>query len=346
MTIVDGALVIANAYMEADGLGFRTTATGRLLTVSVPSSGRAPIRIEIPNPAKTTNDTYSAAQPSTPTVSDTSSPAVKPISNPPSKEPAAAENLDKNRAVERWPHRGSVSLALTWQFSNNMTGVQKFINAEDAFLKSLNLSQITRNNSGQIISSTPITDYDYSPDIFMGGIKVEYFLGNSTSLGLHFYFCSYDQSLSVTIGSTKNTGSGSIISTYVLGPSLTQYLYHINRFGLSLHGDLGFVFGEASSLPALDSLRKLGALNDVSGLPNLVQSKHIVANISGIQGNIALCANWFIVRWFSLDAGLSCYFFYAGLSKEIWPNTGTTISTIVPAFYLGTNFCLFNRASR
>lgn len=54
LAIVDGALVITNGYMEADGLGIRTTATGRLLTVSVPGSGRAPIRIEIPNPAKST----------------------------------------------------------------------------------------------------------------------------------------------------------------------------------------------------------------------------------------------------------------------------------------------------
>jgi hypothetical protein len=52
VAIIDGALVITNGYMEAGGLGIRTTATGRLLTVSVPRSVSAPIRIEIPNPAK------------------------------------------------------------------------------------------------------------------------------------------------------------------------------------------------------------------------------------------------------------------------------------------------------
>jgi len=54
VAIVDGALVVTNGYMEVDGLGIRTTATGRLLTVSVPGRGSAPIRIEIPNPAKST----------------------------------------------------------------------------------------------------------------------------------------------------------------------------------------------------------------------------------------------------------------------------------------------------
>jgi len=54
LVILNGAMTISNGYMEADGLGIRTTATGRLLSVSVPSSGRAPIRIEIPNPAKST----------------------------------------------------------------------------------------------------------------------------------------------------------------------------------------------------------------------------------------------------------------------------------------------------
>jgi hypothetical protein len=54
LAIVDGALVVTDGYMEADGLAIRTTPTGRLLTVSVPISGRAPIRIEIPNPAKRT----------------------------------------------------------------------------------------------------------------------------------------------------------------------------------------------------------------------------------------------------------------------------------------------------
>ena len=49
MTIADGGLSIANAYMEADGLGIRTTAKGRLLTVSVPRNGSDRMRIEIPN---------------------------------------------------------------------------------------------------------------------------------------------------------------------------------------------------------------------------------------------------------------------------------------------------------
>jgi hypothetical protein len=52
MAIVDGALVITNAYMEASGLAMRTDAGGRLLTVRVPGSGRVPIRMEIPGPKK------------------------------------------------------------------------------------------------------------------------------------------------------------------------------------------------------------------------------------------------------------------------------------------------------
>jgi len=51
LVILNGAMTISNGYMEADGLAIRTTATGRLLSLSVPGSGGAPIRMEIPNPA-------------------------------------------------------------------------------------------------------------------------------------------------------------------------------------------------------------------------------------------------------------------------------------------------------
>ena len=95
-------------------------------------------------------------------------------------------------------------------------------------------------------------------------------------------------------------------------------------------------------MPALDALRHTGALDGISGLNAQIQAKHAISNLTGMQANVAVSANWLIARWFSLDAGLSFYLFYANLSKQIWPNTPTSISSVTAAPYVGVNLYLFN----
>jgi HEAT repeat protein len=332
---IDGTL-----FSGPDGAVFKRSLTGKELTLVEGSAFIiGPVTDEGPESATTEGD-YKKSNANHQEI-DASGATTR---------PRHVNDSPEENGAEVWPHKGSLSLAITDQISNGMTGAQKFIDAEDNFLKSLHLAQTVKDASGQIIFATPINNYNYSPDITLFGLKAEYFLNDRMSLGLHFYSCFYGQSLGITIGDSNYTGSGNLISLYGLGPSVTRYLYLKHRFGISLHGDLGFAFGKTVSLAALDSLRKLGALDNVSGLSELVQSKNVEANISGIQGNIAFCVNWFIARWFSLDAGLSCYFFTASLNadlfmKEYLPNTPTTIGTIMPALYIGIKFCLFNKGS-
>jgi hypothetical protein len=246
--------------------------------------------------------------------------------------------------IERWPHKGCFNPEMAFQYGNDLAGVKKFIQAENNYLQSLHLMVQTKNASGSIISTQPINNYNYGDDFMVLGARALYFLGNNTGLGMHCFFINYSQELNDTGSATSggSSGEGDIVDLYFFGPSITQFLYHKGRFGISLKCDAGVAIGKIASLPALDALRHTGALDGISGLNAQIQAKHAISNLTGMQANVAVSANWLIARWFSLDAGLSFYLFYANLSKQIWPNTPTSISSVTAAPYVGVNLYLFN----
>ncbi len=242
---------------------------------------------------------------------------------------------------ELWPHKGTISLEMDFQVGIKMagSGIDNIITAEDNYLKSLGLAEQQTNSSGQVISTKPIDTYEYSNDIMVAGIKALYFCNDKFSLGLHFYFMSYSQTLSAA----QKSGTGNLFNINYFGPSITYYLSHKGRFGLSLKSDFSFVFGKFSSVPALYDLSESGGLDDVSGLPAMIKNQHIESNLSGIQADACLSASWFLKRWISIDAGLGLFYYQGKISEKIWPNTPTSFSCFTPTLYFGANFYLRNK---
>lgn len=237
--------------------------------------------------------------------------------------------------------KGVITIEMAYQFGSNLAGVgvNQLIDAENDYLIDLGMVETRTNSSGQIISSTPIDEYSYGTDFMVGGFRMLYFTSPKMSLGFHYYFIDYSQELTVL----DQTEFGSLLSIYFFGPSINYFPYQKNKFGISMKGNIGLVSGTASSLPALYGLSSNGAFDDISGLSSSIINSRSTADISGVEANIGVAANWFICRWFSLDAGLSLYSYNGSLTNSIWAGTPTSFSVFKPVFTMGLNFHLFNK---
>lgn len=237
--------------------------------------------------------------------------------------------------------KGVITIEMAYLFGSNLAGqeVNQLIDAENDYLIDLGMVETQTNSSGQVISSTPIDEYSYGTDYMVGGFRMLYFTSPKMSLGFHYYFIDYSQELTVL----DQTEFGSLLSIYFFGPSINYFPYQKNKFGISLKGNIGLVSGTSSSLPALYELSSNGAFDDISGLSSRIINSRSTADISGVEANIGVAANWFICRWFSLDAGLTLYSYNGILTNSIWAGTPTSFTVFKPVFTMGVNFHLFNK---
>jgi hypothetical protein len=248
---------------------------------------------------------------------------------------------DKNlNIIERWPHKKTKVLEIGYLAGLETIGENETLIAdeEDDFLKSLGLIwQETQN--GSVTSSKPIDTYAYSGGAFIGGIRFSYYLSNKLALGGSFRFYKYTQSL--TIG--KDVAQGDFIDLKFVGPNFNYSLYNRKRFGLTLKADLAMVTGNLQSVPALKILNDKNLFSGISGYTNLINNRNRTTTVSGFHFNAGVSANWFIARWFNIDAGLHLNYLQAEASQNIWSSSNKSFNTISVPIYFGLNFLINNK---
>jgi len=240
----------------------------------------------------------------------------------------------------RWPHKKAIGLDFNYIVGSNLIGDNaiNIVKAEDNYLKSLGLVwQETQN--GEIVSSTPIDKYDYEEGIYIGGLRVSYFLSNTFSLGANFRFYNYSQKLTVD----KDEGDGTLININFIGPSFSYIFLKRNRIGISLKTDFAYAFGNLETIPALKILSDDDVFKDVEGLQSLIESNNNTTSISGIQANAGISLDYFIARWFYIDLGVHLNYTACNAKEELWVNTSKSFKSISPSLYIGLNMLLWNR---
>ncbi len=252
------------------------------------------------------------------------------------------ENKTKQNQIpvnHRFPHKKAIAIEMNYMVGTNLIGgdVEEIVKNEDSFLQSLVLVwQETQN--GQVVSSTPIDEYDYDEGVYIGGFRVCYFLSNTFALGGNFRFYNYAQSLKAG----KNEGDGSLIRINYFGPSFSYLFFHKNRIGFSLKTDISLVSGKFETIPALLELNDENIFDDIAGLPSLIESRNKTTSITGFQLNSGLSFNYFVARWFNIDAGLHLSYFSGEVKDILWLNTSKSYKSFTPGFYFGMNFLLKN----
>jgi len=244
-----------------------------------------------------------------------------------------------NTADFRWPHKKAIAIEMNYMVGANLIGgdVAEIVKNEDSFLKSLGLVwQETQN--GQVVSTTPIDEYEYVEGVYIGGFRVSYFLSNTFSLGGNFRFYDYSQSLKID----KDEGDESLIRINFFGPSISYLVFSRNRFGISLKTDFSLVSGKFETIPALRKLNDENIFDDVAGLSSLINSRNKTTSLSGFQLNSGLSFHYFIARWFNIDAGLHLSYFSGEAKESLWSNTSKSFKSVTPGFYFGLNFLVKN----
>jgi uncharacterized protein (TIGR02145 family) len=241
-----------------------------------------------------------------------------------------------------WPHKRAILLEAEYFVGDNIDkGFKKTIDAENSFLTGLGLTWVTKDGSGNIISSADVNKYDYSGAEMFGGLRCMYYMNDVLALGGRIGIYSYTQKLSVN-GTDE---LGTLFNFVFIGPSITWHFYKIKRVGFLLKGDLSFAAGAQESVPALNLLVSDNSFSDKlpTGMADLIKNTHKTANFTGFQMNFGIGADYFIVKWFNVEAGLQLNTFSGSFDKALWPGTETSISSISPVFSFSLNFLIRNR---
>lgn len=238
-----------------------------------------------------------------------------------------------------WPHKKTIGVDINYIVGSDLIGgnISGIIKSEDDFLTNLGLVwQETQN--GQT-TNTPIDEYDYVEGVYFGGLRISYYLGNKFSAGLNFRFYNYSQKLSID----KDDGEGDLIKINFLGPSFSYIIFKKNRIGISIKSDISYAFGNIETIPALADLNEKDLFKDLTGYPALLESNNISTSISGVQANAGISIDYFIARWFYIDAGIHLSYFSCSTKEELWTSSSKDYNSTNLTFYMGLNILLWNR---
>jgi len=250
--------------------------------------------------------------------------------------------INVNNTFRFWPHKGAILLEAEYFIGDNIdNGFKKTITAENNFLTNLGLTWVTKDVSGNVLSSDNINKYDYSGASLFGGIRCLYYLNDAFAIGGRIGIYSYSQSL--TVNGTDELGT--LFNFVFIGPSINWHFYKMKRIGFLLKGDAGLAFGLQESVPALYLLVTDNSFADKlpSGMLDLIKSAHSTANFTGFQLNFGAGMNYFIAKWFNIDAGLQLNTIAGSFDKTLWTGTESSISSFSPVFNLSLNFLLRNK---
>jgi hypothetical protein len=240
----------------------------------------------------------------------------------------------------RWPHKKAIAIEMGYLMGAELIGNNETLltTNENDFLESLGLIWQETSN-GVITTSKPIDTYLYSGGTWIGGFRISYYLNTKFAIGGSFKFYNYAQSL--TIG--DDIAEGELANFSIIGPNFNYHVYNKKRFGITLKSDISIVNGNIESIPALKIMNDKNVFSGIPGLPNLIENRNKTATINGFHFNAGISANYYIARWFNINAGFHVNFFQAEASEIIWSNTSRTFSNVSIPFYFGMNFLIKNK---
>lgn len=269
----------------------------------------------------------------------------EPTFNKPAQQNASTDLNSINTTTnqyEYWPHKRTFLLELEYLFGNNIdNSYKKIINSENNYLTNLGLKWVTKDATGNVLSTDDINKYTYSGAGMILGFRFLYYVSDKVAIGGRISNYSITQTLTVN----SKDEQGTLISLSFFGPSINWHFYKNKRFGLLLKGDLSFVTGTEESLSALNLLATDDSFKDElpSGLAGDVKSAHNTTNFSGFQCNFGLSASYFISKWFNIDAGFQLNSLSGSFDKTLWVGSENSISSFSPVFCLSLNFLLRNK---